>query len=186
MSVRNMYKLSYQHPPHFHNIVHVKSAFLHLHWHLHPLVHPHLMTARRAAHAGGSVIHFIFHCALATSHVHPKSAGLRNCGALIVAWPHTWPASYPTLNTCVGLGVVHLVLAGCFQYPCVSEWIAPVFHRWHYFLDSSEYTWRQLTSQLWEEHSWHFMSLAFLTVYRELAWHHQAVQAVRFPFPTND
>ena len=47
-----------------------------------------LMTARHATPAGGSVIHFIFHCALATSHVHPKYAGLGNGGALIVAWPH--------------------------------------------------------------------------------------------------
>ena len=49
------------------------------------------MTARQAVPACGSVIHFIFYCALATSQVHPKS--------VIVAWPHTWPASYPTLNT---------------------------------------------------------------------------------------
>ena len=99
-----MYKLSYEHPPHLHKIVPVKSAFLHLHWLLHPLVHPQLMSARHAAPAGGNVIHFIFHCALATSQVHPKSAGLGNCGVLIVAWPHTWPASYPTLNTCCSAG----------------------------------------------------------------------------------
>ena len=80
-----MYKSSYQHPPHLHNILHVKSAFLHLHRLLHPLVHPHLMAARHAAPAGGNVIHFIFHCALATSQVHPKSVGLGNCGALIIA-----------------------------------------------------------------------------------------------------
>ena len=110
-----MYKLSYEHLPHLHNIVHVKSAFLHLHWLLHLLVHPYLTTARHAAPADGSVIHFISHCALATSQVHPKSAGLGNCGALIVAWPHTWPASYPTLNTswasasCVG-GMFSIVL----------------------------------------------------------------------------
>ena len=62
-----MYKSSYQHPPQLHNIMHVKSAFLHLLRLLHPLVHPHLMAARHAAPAGGNVIHFIFHCALATS-----------------------------------------------------------------------------------------------------------------------
>ena len=56
--------------------------------------------ASTPAPAGVSVIHFIFHCALATSQVHPKSAGLGNCWALIVAWPHRWPSSYPTLNTC--------------------------------------------------------------------------------------
>ena len=99
-----MYKSSYQHPPYLHNIMHVKSAFLHLHRLLHPLVHPHLMAARHAAPAGGNAIHFIFHCALATSQVHPKSAGLGNCGALIVAWPHIWPAPYPTLNTCWASG----------------------------------------------------------------------------------
>ena len=55
-----------------------------------PLVHPHLMAARHAAPAGGNVIHLIFHCALATSQVHPKSAGLGYCGALIVVWPHTF------------------------------------------------------------------------------------------------
>ena len=99
-----MYKWSYQHPPHLHNIMHVKSAFLHLHRLLHPLVHPHLIAARLAAPAGGNVIHCIFHCALATPQVHPKSAGLGNCGALIVAWPHIWPASYPTLNTCWASG----------------------------------------------------------------------------------
>ena len=103
-SVRNMYKSSYQHPPHLHNNMHVKSAFLHLHRLLHPLVHPHLMAERLAAPVDGHVIHFIFHCALATSQVHPKSAGLGNCGAFIVSWPHIWPASYPTLNTCWASG----------------------------------------------------------------------------------
>ena len=83
---------------------HVKSAVLHLHRLLHPLVHPHLMAARHAVPAGGNVIHFIFHCALATSQVHPKSAGLGLCGALIVAWSHIWPASYHTLNTCWASG----------------------------------------------------------------------------------
>ena len=183
LSVRNMYKFSYEHPRHLHNIVHVKFALLYLHWLHHPLLHPHFMTARHAAPAGGSVIHFIFNCALATSHVLPKSAGLRNCGALIVAWQNTHDLLRTLLSTHVGL--VHLVLAGCFQYPCLSEWIAPVFIRWHFFQNSSDDTWWQLISQLWEEHSCHYMSFAFMTVYRELEWHHHAVQAVRFPFPTN-
>ena len=50
-------------------------------------------------------------CALATSQVHQKTAGLGNCGALIVAFPiHDLPRIL--LSTHAGL--VHLVFSGCF------------------------------------------------------------------------
>ena len=76
-----------------------------------------LVAARHTAPAGGNVIHFIFHCALVTSQVHPKSAGLGNCGALIVAWPHIWPASYPILNTCWASGSASYVGGIFFRFP---------------------------------------------------------------------
>ena len=151
-----MYTFSYQHPSHLHNIVHVRSAFLHLHWLLNPLVHPHLMGAWHAAPAGVSVIHFIFHCALATSQVHPKSAGLGNCGALIVVWPHTWHASYPTLNTCWA------------SASCVGGMFSISLTCWVNSTSLSPFT---LLSELPRSYMM-TINLAFLTVFTELTWHH--------------
>ena len=118
------------------------------------------------ARAGGSVVHFIFHCALATSQVHLKFAGVGNGGALIVAWHHTWPASYPTTtnnnnplfqtwrynihsvhskwkHNMSWWASVYCVGGIFFQFPCLSDCIVGVrvFHRWHYFQTSRDHTW---------------------------------------------
>ena len=143
------------------------------------------MTARHAAPADGSVIHFIFHCALATSHVHPKYAGLGNSGALIVAWPHTWPASYPTLNTCCSAGA-----------SCVGGRFSIYLP---FLVNSTILSPLTLLSELPRSYimtiNLSVMGRTFMTlsvvgildsVHRVDVASSHAVQAVHFPFPAND
>ena len=68
--------------PHFHNNEQGKFALMHLHQPLQPAEHPHFITARHAAPAGGSSIHLTSHKATSFFRAHPKSDELGWCGAL--------------------------------------------------------------------------------------------------------
>ena len=67
---------------------------------LQSFVHPYLMTAQHASWAGKRVIHFILHCTLDDSQVHPEAKGVVSSGTLAIAWLQTWLVISLTCSRC--------------------------------------------------------------------------------------